>query len=180
MGAREPSVPGESWEPVFINWARHLRTAARPVSSASQKRAMVVSTVRHEQGGPPGGQESILAELGSAEVRESLVERETVRGWRKQEGESLLVHEPEQLLFPQNYLQWILPGFSRQTRQLDIGIIYHEGLAHTAPEAEKAPALLPAAGWSLRQPGGGAEGYESIKVNGVHPSLKDRHPGAPE
>lgn len=54
---------------------------------------MVVSTVRHEQGGPPGGQESILAELGSAEVRESLVERETVRGWRKQEGESLLVHE---------------------------------------------------------------------------------------
>lgn len=34
---------------------------------------MVVSTVRYEQGGAPGGQEPILAELASTEVRKSPV-----------------------------------------------------------------------------------------------------------
>lgn len=48
-GAREPSVPVESWEPVFTNWAGLLRAAAY---SVSQRWVMVVSTVRHEQGGP--------------------------------------------------------------------------------------------------------------------------------
>lgn len=68
-----------------------------------------------------------------------------------------------------------LPGFSRQTRQLYVGIIYYEGLTHTTMEAEKASVLPSPACWSLRQAGGGSDRSESIKVNGVHPSLKDRH-----
>lgn len=62
-GAREPSVPVESWEPVFTNWAGLLRAAAY---SVSQRRAMVVSTVRHEQGGP---QEEGPITLGAALYR---------------------------------------------------------------------------------------------------------------
>lgn len=58
-----------------------------------------------------------------------------------------------------------------------MNMTYYEGLAM---EAEKAFSLSSPAGWSLRQPGGGAESSESIKVNGLHPSLEARHPGAPE
>lgn len=78
-----PGVPGGGCEVVapcgsqraiisVENWARHLRTAVHPVTSWSQRTAMVVSPVRHEQGVAPGGQEPILAELASTEVRRVL------------------------------------------------------------------------------------------------------------
>lgn len=48
-GVREPSVPVESWEPMFTNWAGLLRAADY---SMTQRKVMVLSAVRHEQGGP--------------------------------------------------------------------------------------------------------------------------------
>lgn len=55
---------------------------------------MVVSTVRHEQGGAPGGQEPILAELASTEVRKSPVgKQDSGERMGKTGGDSILVHE---------------------------------------------------------------------------------------
>lgn len=64
-GAREPSVPVESWEPVFTKWQGLLRAASYFVS---RRRAMVVSTVRHEQGGPQE-EEPIGVDPGAAFYR---------------------------------------------------------------------------------------------------------------
>lgn len=40
------------WESVVTNWARHLRVAAHPMSSVSQRRAMVVSPESISKGVP--------------------------------------------------------------------------------------------------------------------------------